>query len=274
MCDHHSQSALVRGSRSYSGLPTPWYPSPRDSINNRRLEFSWPLPRSDNYAIMEQTQYRALTKCKVYRAIILSCLLYSSETYTLCRSHIRRLSQMHLRQLRAVLGIRWSDRVINNKVLQRADMPRLEAMLLSRQLTWTGHVAWMNGDRLPKAVLYGELWQAKRNVGRRHLRYMDCTKRHLHTADINKRHWEEMAHDRSAWRTAVEKRAAKAETKRATDAEIKRRRHERALALANRTNQQPQFARRYCAMSYSKLRRPPMLMLLLLLLLNRSSIVF
>ena len=36
-------------------------------------------------------------------------------------------------------------------------------------------------------------------------------------------------------------------TKRATDAEIKRqRRHERALALANRTNQQPEFARRSC----------------------------
>ena len=56
----------------------------------------------------------------------------------------------------------------------------------------------VNDDRLPKTVLYGELWQAKRNVGRPHLRYMDCTKQHLHAANINKRHWEEMAHDRSA----------------------------------------------------------------------------
>ena len=54
-----------------------------------------------------------------------------------------------------------------------------------------------------------------------------------------------MAHDRSAWRTAVTKGAAKAETKRATDAEIKRqRRHERALA--NRRKNQPEFACRYC----------------------------
>ena len=63
----------------------------------------------------------------------------------------------------------------------------------------------MNDDRLPKEVLYGELWQAKRNVGRRHLRYMDCTKRHLNAADINKRHWGEMAQYRSAWRTTVKK---------------------------------------------------------------------
>ena len=36
-------------------------------------------------------------------------------------------------------------------------------LLLSLQLTWTDHVVRMNDDRLPKAVLYGELWQAKQN---------------------------------------------------------------------------------------------------------------
>ena len=137
--------------------------------------------------------------------------------------------------IRAILRIRWSDLVTNNEVLQRAEIPSIEAMLLSRQLTWTGHVVRMNADRLPKAVLCGELWQA------------NCTKRYLYGADINKRYWEEMAHHRSACRTAFKKEAAKAETRRATDAEIKRQRgHERALALANRTNQQPEFECRYC----------------------------
>ena len=96
---------------------------------------------------------KLVTKRKVYRTIILSCLLYSSETYTLYRRHIQRLSQIHLRHLQAILGIRWSDRVTNNEVLQRADMPSIEAKLLSQQLTWTGHVVRMNDDRLPTAVL-------------------------------------------------------------------------------------------------------------------------
>ena len=100
---------------------------------------------------------KLVTKCKVYRAIILSCILYRSETYTLYIRHNQRLSQIHLRHLRAILGIRWSDRVTNNEALQLADMPSIEAMLLSRQLTWTGHVVRMNDDRLPKTVLYGEL---------------------------------------------------------------------------------------------------------------------
>ena len=143
---------------------------------------------------------------------MLSCILYSSEIVT----------DTHTKHLRAILGIRWSDRVTNNEIIQREHMPSIEAMLLSQQRTWTGHVVRANDDRLPKAVVHDEPWQAKRNVGRPHLGYMHCTKRHLHVADINKRHWEEMAHDRSAWRTAVNKGAAKAETKRTTDADIKR----------------------------------------------------
>ena len=123
--------------------------------------------------LLNKHNIKLVTKCKVYRAIILSCLLYSSEAYTLYRRHIQRLRHIHLRHLRAILGIKWSDRVTNNEVLQRADMPSIEAMLLSRQLTWTGHVARMNDNRRPKTVLCGELWQVKRNVGRRHLRYMD-----------------------------------------------------------------------------------------------------
>ena len=47
----------------------------------------------------------------------------------------------------------------NNEVLQRANVPSIEAMLLSRQLTWTGHIVRMNDDRLPKAVLYGEFFR-------------------------------------------------------------------------------------------------------------------
>ena len=45
---------------------------------------------------------KLVTKCKVYRAIILSCLLYSSKMCTLYRRHIQRLSQIHLRHLRAI----------------------------------------------------------------------------------------------------------------------------------------------------------------------------
>ena len=68
-------------------------------------------------------------------------------------------------------------------------------------------------DRLPTAVLYVELWQTKRDVGRPHLYYRDCTKRQLHAADINKKHWGKMAQDRSAWNIAVKKEHQKPKPK-------------------------------------------------------------
>ena len=88
--------------------------------------------------------------------IILSCLLYSSKTYTLYSRHIQRLSQIHLRHLRAIFGIRWSDQVTNNEILQHTDMPSIEAVLLNRQITWTGIVVRINDDRLPKK---GRRWR-------------------------------------------------------------------------------------------------------------------
>eukprot|EP00745_Piridium_sociabile_P017961 TRINITY_DN26814_c0_g1_i11.p1 TRINITY_DN26814_c0_g1~~TRINITY_DN26814_c0_g1_i11.p1 ORF type:complete len:515 (+),score=121.07 TRINITY_DN26814_c0_g1_i11:351-1895(+) len=57
------------------------------------------------------------TKMAVYRACVLSTLLYASETWTVYAPHEKRLNVFHLRCLRRVLGITWSDRVTNNEVL-------------------------------------------------------------------------------------------------------------------------------------------------------------
>ena len=214
------------------------------STKNCRLEFSRPLLHSDDCEqLWNKHNIKLVTKCKVYRAIILSCLLYSSETYTLYRRHIQRLSQIHLRHLQAILGIRWSDRVTNNEVLQRADMPRIEAMLLSQHLTWTSNIVRMNDDRLPKAVLYGELWQAKQNFGRPHVTWTaqsDTSMPPISTRGTGRRWRTITVH---GIHTAIKKGATKAKTKTATDAEIKRQcRHECALALVNQTNQQPALA--------------------------------
>ena len=100
-------------------------------------------------------------------------MLSSCRVFCTVQRHTRCIDVIFSDCHRYTYATSWSDRVTNNEVLPRADMPSIEAMLLSRQLTWTGHLVQMNDDRLPKTVLYGELWQAKRNVGRRHLRYMD-----------------------------------------------------------------------------------------------------
>ena len=62
------------------------------------------------------------TKLQVYRACVLSTLLYSSEAWTTYATQEKRLNSFHLRCLRRILGIRWQDLVPNTKVLERAGL--------------------------------------------------------------------------------------------------------------------------------------------------------
>jgi hypothetical protein len=90
------------------------------------------------------------TKISVYRACVLSTLLYASETWTLYASQEKRLSAFHMRCLRRILGITWSDRVTNNEVLQQAKIPSMVTLLRQRRIRWLGHVHRMDDGRIPK----------------------------------------------------------------------------------------------------------------------------
>ena len=146
---------------------------------------------------------RLATKCKVYKAIVLPALLYSAETYTLYREHIKKLEAVQQRHLRRIMKIKWNDYIPNVEVLQRANMDSIEATLATTQLRWTGHVLRMNEERVPKQLLYGELERGKRRVGGQKLRYRDVVKRHLKSADINVEGWEALAADRARWRKSL-----------------------------------------------------------------------
>ena len=136
--------------------------------------------------------------------MVSSCHVFCTvQRYTLYRRHIQSLSQINLRHLRAILGIRWLDRVTNSEVLQRADMPSIEAMLLSRQLTWTGHVVRTNDDRLPKTTWTAQSDNSTPPISTR------GTGRRWCTMAVHGVRWQFMAYDGSAWRTAVKKKSHK-----------------------------------------------------------------
>ena len=106
-------------------------------------------------------------------------LLYSCETWTLYRRHFRRLDQVQQRHLRQLMGIKLSEHVFNFGVLERAEMPSVEEVVISSQLRWTGHTTRMEDERIPKKIFYGELKEGPRKVGAPRLRYKDVFKRHL-----------------------------------------------------------------------------------------------
>ena len=70
-----------------------------------------------------------------------------------------------MRNMRRILGIKWSDHITNTKVLERAGMPSIYTFLRQRRFSWLGHVRWMEDGRIPKDLLYGELAAGKRARG-------------------------------------------------------------------------------------------------------------
>ncbi|KAI8506599.1 hypothetical protein Bbelb_160260 [Branchiostoma belcheri] len=147
------------------------------------------------------------TKLNVYRAVVLSALLYGLEVSTLYARHVRQLSVLVQRHLRGLMGITWQDRISNVEVLRRAGMPAMEAMITRSQLRWTGHVIRMPEERLPRDLLYSELREGSRPRGRPRLRYKDTLKRRLGLAGISHQQLETLAIDRAGWRAVVRKSA-------------------------------------------------------------------
>lgn len=177
------------------------------------------------------------TKLAVYKAVVITSLLYGCETWTLYRKHIRALDQFHLRCLRRIMDISWEDRVSNTGVLRRAKMDGIEAFIMKAQLRWVGHVVRMEDTRLPKMVFFSELATGARNLGRPLKRFKDTLKASLAACGIPVAGWETLTTNRSAWRMAIHKGVKQFEDKRLQSLDEKRqarkdRSHDPSTAVA------------------------------------------
>ena len=140
------------------------------------------------------------TKISVYKAVVISTLLYGAETWTVYRHHIRRLDQFHMRCLRLIAKVKWQDMVPNTSVLEICGMMGIEALVTHCQLRWAGHVSRMADDRIPKMMLFGQLGSGERSRGRPKLRFKDVLKQNLIKCGIDSSRWEMLASSRSKWR--------------------------------------------------------------------------
>ena len=186
--------------------------------------------------VWENKKLTTSTKMAVYNACIISTLLYGSETWTTYSRQERKLNSFHLRCLRRIFGIHWSDKITNAQVLERAGLPTIFTLLRQRRLRWLGHVQRMQDGRIPKDILYGELASGKRSIGRPQLRYKDVCKRDMKALDINTKNWEEVAADRSKWRSVLHKQLKSGEEKILTTANEKRAKRKARTAAATPTS--------------------------------------
>ena len=96
------------------------------------------------------------------------------------------------------MKIRWQDHIPDTEILARANMPSMHTLLGKAQARWAGHVLRMNDQRIPKVLLYGELAEGKRQVGRPKLRFKDNLKATLKSLEVPVGTWEDIALDHGA----------------------------------------------------------------------------
>ena len=150
----------------------------------------------------------------VYRAVVIPTLLYGSETWTPYKVLIKRMDAFHMRSLRQICRIKWTDKIPNYIVLKKCNIDGIESFLMRNQLRWVGHTTRMADERIPKMLLYGQLNNAPRKVGRPLLRFKDKLKSNLKTLDFDLSEWEDLAKQRPEWRSLCYSRVKSFEERR------------------------------------------------------------
>jgi hypothetical protein len=100
------------------------------------------------------------TKVHIFKAIVLSTLLYGSETWTVLENDIRQLEVFQLRCLRRICKLSYLTHTSNDDVLRRCNVDTIAQTLRLRRLSWMGHVWRMNELRLPDFLELGSFkWE-------------------------------------------------------------------------------------------------------------------
>ena len=105
-------------------------------------------------------------------------------------------------------------------------------MIDKAKLRWTGHVACMKNDRIPKALLYGRLATGAPKRGN-HNTYLNSVKSTLRACGICCARLEKLSSVRDNWREIVRTGTARAERDRIEGLIEKRRRRKAREDLAH-----------------------------------------
>ena len=136
----------------------------------------------------------------LYCACIRSAMLYGSETWALTAGLEKKLEANELRMLRYMTGIKWQDKISNEKVRRRCKINKLGNEIRSRRLRWFGHVKRKEGGNLIEGVMNKNL-----NVcsprGRPTKKWFQNIEEDLSAWDLD----EEIALNRDKWRKEIKK---------------------------------------------------------------------
>ena len=143
------------------------------------------------------------TKIRIYKAAVLTVLVYGSEAWTTTQSQDKRVEAFHQRCLRRILRIQWYRRISNEEVLERAGIEGIAAFVGSNRLRWFGHLIRMPAERTPNRLYKWQPTHGRRSRGRPRTTWSSCILndfRDVTGGAQSLRAVTELAVDRKEWR--------------------------------------------------------------------------
>jgi len=144
------------------------------------------------------------TKAKLYEALVLSVLLYNSETWTLKEEANKKLRVFEMNCLRKIKGVTRRDRIrnIDIKAELSIDIDIIQRIQRKR-LKYFEHVVRMKSDRYPNIALFGNVHGARKR-GRPRKRWFKNLEEDLEQMGMDiVEACRTAASDREKWRKSV-----------------------------------------------------------------------
>ena len=103
--------------------------------------------------IWKNSQFTYKTKIKIFKANVISVLLYGCECWRMTKTDEKKLDAFLHKSLRRILKIYWPMRIKNEAIKARAGMETISKQVARRRWTWLGHVLRMDHHSHPRTAL-------------------------------------------------------------------------------------------------------------------------
>jgi hypothetical protein len=133
-------------------------------------------------------------------------LTYASETWTLTKRERKQLNSSESKVYRRILGPLYENekenwRILTNKeIYASVNKPTIIETIRLNRLCWFGHVERVEGNRIPKRVLYMNLGTTRLR-GRPRNRWQDDVREDGRI--VGGEAWQEKVHNRGEWKKLV-----------------------------------------------------------------------
>ena len=153
--------------------------------------------------VWESREISTKTKVRVYETMVMSVLLYNSETWTMKGSDESRLRVFEMSVLRRICGVSLRDRWRNEEIKTRLNIEcDVIEKIRRRRLSYFGHILRMKAERIPVQALHGRI-HGNRPRGRPRMKWTDAVKMDCEELDVTYFQACRLAEDREEWKKLV-----------------------------------------------------------------------